>query len=124
MIPLLGVQQVTRLRFGAPTVVEHQPIRPEPESASIYATIAPASKRTMERAPNGIAVEDLVDIATYSEVRAAEEGGHLADRLVIDGTTYEVQWVTRQPPFAGQPAHFEAAALRLGALDFAEPEAA
>ena len=124
MIPLLGVQRVTRLRYGAPTVVEHQPIRPEPESAEVYATIAPASKRTMERAPNGIAVEDLVDIATYADLRAAEEGGHLPDRLVIGSTTYEVQWVTRQPAFAGQPAHFEAAALRAQAITHTEPEAA
>lgn len=122
MIPLLGTTTVTRLRYPPPTVVQHQRVRGAPTSTSIRATVAPASQRTMARAPEGIAVGDLVTIASYDEIRAATEGGAPADRVVAGGVTYEVQAVTHQPPFLGQPEHWEADALRLQAIEVPEPE--
>lgn len=121
MIPLLGATNVTRLRYPAPTVVAHQRVRGEATSTTIRATVAPASWQTQQRAPNGVAVRDLVSIASYDELRAATEGGAPADRITVDGVTYEVQWTQRQPPFLGQPEHWEADAVRVQALTVAEP---
>lgn len=115
---LLGVGTVTRLRYADSTVVAHKFVRGQETSARIQATFAPASSRTMKRAPNGVSVTDMVDYVTYSEVRAAVEGGHPADRLKDKcGVTYEPLWVIRQPPFLGEPEHWEGAALKLQNLE-------
>ncbi len=126
MIPLLGQDPVdppVRLRYGAPTIVNYQPVRPAPTSATINATVVPATWSTQQRAPNGVAVRDLVTIASYDELRTAVEGGAYADRLVVDGVTYEVQWTMRQPPFLGQPEHWEADGLKVQTIEVPEPEA-
>lgn len=125
MIPLLGKSTITRLRYGPPSTVDFQPVRPAPASSSIRATVAPASRSTIKRAAeNGHEVDHLVDVFSYDELSAGEEGGAYPDRLVLSDGTYELMWARRQPPYLGQPEHWEAAAERVQPITFDEPEQA
>lgn len=115
MIPLLGARACSVLRYAAPTLDgEGRAVRPAPSILGIVATVQPASSRVAQWLPDGIRLDDTVEVVAYSELRAATEGQY-ADRLDVPGVgTFDLIRVTRSSPFAGQPEHWRAVGVRVG----------
>ena len=121
MIPKLGGQDITRLRYPAPTYAEGYALRGAATSTTISATVAPAARRSRVLDPSGDEVTPAIEVLSYAELRAGVEStGTPPDRLTIGSETYEIVTATRMPPFYGQPQHWVASAVLIGALS-AEP---
>lgn len=120
----LGDQSITRLRYPAPTYAEGYALRGAATSTTISATVAPAARRSRVLDPSGDEVTPAIELLSYAELRAANEAaGTPPDRLTVGGETYEIVTSTRMPPFCGEPQHWVASAVLVGALP-AEPDGA
>jgi hypothetical protein len=115
MIPLLGARTCTLHRFGPPTLdAEGRAVRPASSPLPIIATVQPASSRVAQWLPDGIRLDDTIEVVAYVEIRAATEGQY-ADRLDVPGLGhFDCIRVTRSSAFAGQPQHWRAWAVRVG----------
>ena len=110
---ILGQRAVTLLRYGAATVTDGRATLPAPTSSTIQAGFYPASGRVLQRLPELLRAR--VTATAYSEVElltADQATGRVADRLVVDGVTYEVQTSVCWPS-AGPLPHWESALARL-----------
>lgn len=113
MIPLLGATLLTIYRFlGAPIdTTSGTTLRPRPTTVTITGTLAPATRAQRKQLPDGVTVENSAMMVSYQEVLSSRdqcEGNRFGDRLVFAGRQYECVEVIRQPPFLGQPEHWEA----------------
>lgn len=116
MIPLLAARPIDLLRFGAPTVYQGRPVRPEPTESTIVGSVQPIPDSAREWLPSGCSTENTVLVYTYQELRTSEDGTHYADRIEVDGVTYEIVKAKRLPPFLGQRTHWECYGVRLGSI--------
>lgn len=119
MIPRIGEREVTRLRYGQPTALDAREIaiRPVPTSEPVRITTDQAPQSVIMRAPQGTHPRDVLFFITYDDVRQGSTGGAsptwgtYADRLVVDGVSYDVQEVWTVPAWMGDPTHREGYAI-------------
>lgn len=118
MAGILGLRQVTRLRYGSPSYSGLDPVRPSPTTETIWASIDLAPRSEWAPDDGGQRTRRVVDVLTRTELRGADDGGQTyADRLLVDGRTYEVQTVDRLDPFEGDATeHFEVRAVEVQPL--------
>ena len=105
MIGLLGERAITLLRYPAPAYAgEGWYVPGTPTTTEIRGSVDPSPRTRERQTPGGKTSTVDVEVVSYSEIRAASDTQQTtADRLVIDGRTYEVAIVDRSPPFLGQP---------------------
>lgn len=83
---------ITRRRYPTPATTNGEGLRvyPAPSATTIRAHVFPAGGGT-ERLPDGGESSDEVEFGTADDIRAADEQtGALADEIVWQGSTYEV----------------------------------
>lgn len=123
---ILGLRQITRQRFGAPVYADGYATRPAALEATVRASVdvAPQAKWALDADGNRtIRVVELVSWEDFRAVAAddpdiAIDGAYYADRVIIDGRTYEVQAVTRMEPCEGIPrTHYETRATEVRGVD-------
>jgi hypothetical protein len=122
MTGILGLRNVIRRRYATGTTWTNGfATRPTPTSATVKASVdvAPRSRWALDESGNRTV--RVVDLVSYAEFRAAS-ADYLADRVVIDGRTYEVQDVVRMEPFEGTDrTHFETTATEIRGADEGTP---
>lgn len=113
---ILGLRPATRLRYGdTPYVAGVAQAAPLLASDAIQVSDEPVSRRRLDDL--GLSGERGVALVTYAELRGAVDGVHRADRVLLDGTTYEVVDVDPLLPFEGSPrAHYEAVCIAVQPL--------
>ncbi len=108
---LLGAEPVTRLRYGAATVTDHEVTRPAPTSSTVRASVQPMNGEDVQLLPEGNRHADMLKLYTKSELRTADQhAGTPADRVVIDGKTYEVKESAR---YRTHQRHYRAVVARV-----------
>lgn len=121
MTGILGMRSVTRQRFGGSTWSEGHQTRPAPTSSTVRASVdvAPRAKWALDESGNRTV--RVVELVSWVDFRGAATS-HLADRVVIDGRTYEVQDSIRMDPFEGSSrAHYETTATEIRGSDVGTP---
>lgn len=114
---ILGLRPITRRRYNAPTWSDGMASRPSPVISGILASVDVAPRSRWALDASGHRTVRVVEIVSYTDLREAS-AAHLADRVVIDGRTYEVQSVTRMDPFEGEPSpHYETTATEIRGAD-------
>ena len=114
-ITLLGAAPLTLERRGPTTYSSGLPVLATPVDVLVTASVFVKAGTTAT--PSGDLIAYDAQVISYSEIRVADEvTGAPADRFTHLGQTYELQFITaRQPPFMGQPEHWEASALEVAA---------
>lgn len=112
VISSLGKSDV-RLERRAPGSVVKGAYVPGAVTASIIrASIQPAGRTTILKF-EGVRADDLIDIYTATALKGADDaGGAVADRIVWNGDTYEIQMLD-QWASTGQGAYVKAVGKRL-----------
>lgn len=111
---MLGIEDITRVRYAAGAWGSNGRWTPgAATSTTIEASVQPASGKVLATLPEGERSRDPRTIFTFDPLRVASQfDGTDADRLTIDGASYEVReltdWRTAAPI-----AHYEALALRV-----------
>lgn len=110
---ILGSQPVTRQRFAAGAVsAAGRWTEGATTSTTILASVQPATGRQLQRLPEGLRERVELMAFTETELRTADQAtGLSADRIVVDGETYQVAHVRHWPTFGPLP-HYEAALER------------
>jgi hypothetical protein len=104
---------MTLLRYGAATVADGRATLPTPTSSTIVAGFYPASGAQLQRLPELLRARVSATAFCETELLTADQAtGRVADRLVVDGATYEVQSSVKWPS-AGPLPHWESALARL-----------
>ncbi len=111
---ILGLEDITRVRYAAGAWGSNGRWTPGAStSTTIEASVQPASGKVLATLPEGERSRDPRTIYTFEELRGASQfDGTDADRLTIDGASYEVRELTHWRT-AAPIAHYEALALRL-----------
>lgn len=118
---MLGALALTRLRYGADTVVKHRHVTPSPVSSGIWASVQPAPKDVLERLPDGEDSRGAAVLVTYDELRTSSEiDQHRADVVRVPANThgvqagdYKVVEVSYSPSFVGYDPHCYVVAVRI-----------
>lgn len=121
MIPLLALQSVIRVRYPAPVIFQGRPVRQEPEEEEIRANIQPVPDSNRNWQNSGYNIDRLINIISYSDFQAGEQGGIPGDRIEFDDRVYEVISAKKMPSFLNQPAHWEAVAYEVQPIAAFEP---
>jgi hypothetical protein len=110
MIPLLARRALTRLRYGAPVVVDYRASRPAPTTSTVYCAVQPAPRDVVDRMTDGQTSESVITLLTYGELRGAAPDVYpdrvrVPSGLDVAAGDYEVAEVQWSAAFAGQPRH-------------------
>lgn len=89
VISALASGTYTVTRYGAGSYVEGEHTEGTASTFDIKASVQPMSGRELMKLPEGERTQDNLVVLTASELRT-REGTAQADRLSIDGATYEV----------------------------------
>lgn len=118
---ILAPTSITISRYGVATVTNGRPVYPAPSTVDITAGIAPASRDSLRRLPEGTRTDKAVDVYAEAALQTADEGGaSRGDRFVYDGRTYEVQTGNAFPALAGQAAKWVYTAIVVAPLTHPE----
>ena len=86
----------TVTRSSTTTVVNGRRAAPATSTFEIVASIQPATGRDMKRLPEGIRTTEIMTVFTSTELfQALPESAREADRVAIDGGSFEMQVVER-----------------------------
>lgn len=98
MTTFLGAQPVTRRRYGAVSVVDHEVVRPTPSEVVVRASVQPVKGEELENVPEGSRHSDMRKMYSDLDWRAADQhAGTPADEALVDGRVYEVVGVMPYP---------------------------
>jgi len=111
---MLGIEDITRVRYAAGAWgSDGRWTAGASTSATIEASVQPASGKVLATLPEGERSRDPRTVYTFEALRGASQyDGTDADRLTIDGASYEVRELTHWRS-AAPIAHYEALALRV-----------
>jgi len=109
---ILGQEPISRLRYAAQVRdSEGYIVDAAPTSSTIYASVQPMNGKDVEQLSEGERHREGLKLYTQSDLRTADQYlGTIADKVVIDGITYEVMHVERQRSIL---PHYKAMVLRL-----------
>ena len=89
-----GIRRAEQPRTGGRVVASSD------TAFSFRASVQPASGKDLQRLPEGRNIEDLRVIYTLTMLTVGGPGtGLLADRVTVDGATYEIEHVEHWPAF-------------------------
>lgn len=111
---ILGQQAVTLTRYAASTRGADGRATPGATTiTTIYASVQPTSGRDLERLPEGLRSRESRTAYTSSPVATADQVlGIQADRITVDGSTFEVYQVQAWPS-SGPLPHYKVLLLEL-----------
>lgn len=104
---------ITVLRREPGATVDGMYIEPEPtETRGVQASVQPASGEDLELLEEGARKREAITAWTKYELRTALQESHPADRVVYQGSTYEVMHVRNWGQVGG---YWKAVAVRVDA---------
>lgn len=120
---ILGLRNVTRHRYDAGTWGADgrftQGVATD-ETVQASVDVAPMSEWALDE--SGRRARRTIDLVSWADFREVDAGERLADRVTVDGRTYEVLAVTRMDPFEGATiAHYETRAAEVRGSDVGAP---
>lgn len=110
---ILGAETITRKRYGPVTRgLDGLATFPSPTSTSIRASVQPAGGKVLETLDEGERTRDPRVVFSSSDLRPVDEAtSSPADRLVVDGSDYEVRDVKVYR--RGRLVHYRAVVLKV-----------
>ena len=116
---ILGQRAVTLLQYTAsqPVYTNGRLVLPTPVSTTVYASVQPPSDAQLQRLPEGLRAKVTRIALTETAIRTVEDSvtpAHSADRITVDGQTFEIVSVETWPT-SGPLPHWECALVRLDA---------